>query len=53
MFVKRDSNREREIINELISSDENLTNSKTINIVYVVFELIKLYKQKQEYQKAT
>ena len=31
---------------------ENLLNSKVVNIVYVVFELIKLYKQKQEYKKA-
>ena len=31
---------------------EKLLSSKTINISNVVFELIKLYKQKQEYQKA-
>ncbi len=31
---------------------EELINSKNINIVGVVFELIKLYKQKQEYKKA-
>ena len=37
---------------EAIKLFENLINSKTVNILYVVFELIKLYKQKQEYQKA-
>lgn len=31
---------------------EDLINSKEINVLDVVFELIKLYKQKQEYQKA-
>ena len=31
---------------------EKLLNSKVLNIIYVVFELIKLYKQKQEYKKA-
>ena len=31
---------------------ESLIDSKVVNIVYVVFELIKLYKQKQEYEKA-
>lgn len=31
---------------------EELINSKEINVLDVVFELIKLYKQKQEYKKA-
>lgn len=39
-------------IDKAINLFEKLINSETVNILYVVFELVKLYKQKQEYKKA-
>lgn len=38
MFVKRDSNREREIINELISSDENLRKQHELFVAEMAFK---------------